>query len=170
MLALLLKPVRMLLTAFKQNDSHGQLAAGFVLGMLLGLLPKDNLFVAILSVLLLATHVNLGAAAVGTLIFSWLGVLTDPLTERLATALLTAPALRLTWTLLYNLPLAPWTHFNNTAVLGNLLLGGLLCYPMYRFAKYACDRWRPKLVELAVKHELVDLFTRAEKAFSWRFR
>jgi uncharacterized protein (TIGR03546 family) len=170
MLRVLLKPVRLVIKAFTSNDSPAQLAAGFALGMMIGLMPKGNLAAGVLSVLLLATRVNLGAAAAAAGAFSWLGMWTDPFAQFIGLSLLTAPSLRATWTSLYNLPLVPWTHFNNTLVLGNLLLAGCLFYPVYHLGKHACQRWRPWLAEKAKRHELVDLLARAENALSWRPR
>jgi uncharacterized protein (TIGR03546 family) len=170
MLRIVIRPVRLLIKAFTSNDSPPQLAAGFALGMMIGLVPKGNLVAAVLSVLLLATRVNLGAAAAAAGLFSWLAVLTDPLTQFVGLSLLTHPPLRSVWTYSYNLPVLPWTHFNNTAVLGNLLLGGCLFYPVYRFGKHACLRWRRWIVEKEKRHKLVDLFARSEKALSWRPR
>ena len=58
-------------------------------------------------------------------------------------------ALKPLWTCLYSLPVVPWTKFNNTVVLGNLVLGLLLYAPVY-FAFQTCalyyrENWKARV-------------------------
>ena len=55
-----LRPVRALLTLLSSADSPRQIALGFALGMLVGLVPKGNLIAVALVTLLFAARVNLG--------------------------------------------------------------------------------------------------------------
>jgi uncharacterized protein (TIGR03546 family) len=130
--------------AITAQDTPGQIAAGFALGMLLGLVPKGNLLAILLSLTIFASRANLGMAMVSALAFSILGPFCDPLTHRVGLALLTWNALEPTWSNLYNLPLVPWTAFNNTVVLGNLVLGIGLVYPTFHFARRFCERRRAR--------------------------
>ena len=62
--------------------------------------------------------------------------------------LLSSSLLRPLWTYLSDLPLMPWTNFHNSLVLGNVLLGLLLAYPVYRVAFMVFSRvksWRETL-------------------------
>ena len=77
MISAIFKPVRLMVKSFLETDSPGQLAAGLALGMMLGLIPKGNLFALVISVLLLGTRANLVSGALGTAAFAWLGMLTD---------------------------------------------------------------------------------------------
>jgi uncharacterized protein (TIGR03546 family) len=130
-------------------DSPRQVALGFALGMLLGLMPKGNLLVVLLSMVILSCRMNLAVAMLSTLTFSGVGMLADPLTHRLGLALLEWPLLRPLWTRLYSLPLVPWTDFNNTVVLGSFVLGLALLYPAYHLAWTVCERRRIKRAEKA---------------------
>jgi uncharacterized protein (TIGR03546 family) len=148
MLRMLVLPFRALVAALAAYDSPRGFAWGTALGMAWGLLPKDNLFSAALAVAVLATHANAAAAAVSAFVFSWVGGWCDPLAHRLGHALLTAQFLEGTWTWIYNLPLARWTRFNNTVVLGNALLASCLAFPTYRLAVACYTRHRAKAAEL----------------------
>jgi uncharacterized protein (TIGR03546 family) len=117
--------------AFGTHDTPRQLALGFAAGMVLGLLPKGNLLAVGVASAILMTRVNLGTAAIAALAFSVVGHVLDPLTDPLGSFVLSAEALRPTWKRLYDMPLAPWTSFNNTVVLGSFLLGLFLFYPAY---------------------------------------
>ncbi len=130
--------------AITAGDTPRQLAAGVALGMMLGLLPKGNLLAICLSMAICASRVNIAVAMLSALAFSSTGMLADPLTDRLGLMLLKWDVLRPMWTSLYNLPLAPWTAFNNTVVLGSCLLGTLLFYPTYRLAWLFFERLRAR--------------------------
>ncbi len=143
MFRLLLRPMRMLADLVTDAAAPSQIAWGIALGMLVGLIPKGNLTAWLLAVLVLATRANLGAAALSAFVFSWLGMLVDPLTHRLGLALLTSTMLRPFWDWLYGLPLVPWMRLHNTVVLGNLLLGSALLFPAYAIGLRAVDRLRP---------------------------
>jgi uncharacterized protein (TIGR03546 family) len=164
MLRKLLKPVQMLIDAFLETDTPGQLAAGLVLGMFLGLIPKGNLLAVAFSVVLLGTQANLVTGAIGTALFASLNVWTDRFTSQWGYWLLEHPTLKPHWARLYNVPLAAWTHFNNTVVLGSLVLGLALAVPVFLVTRWAVARWRAPLAEWVEKYKLGRLLTGTRKA------
>jgi len=107
------------------------LAAGFALGAALGLIPKGNLFAASFFLLFFLLRVNKGLALMAATFFTPIGYALDGPAHAIGLALLQAPALRGVWTALYDLPIVPLTRFNNTVVLGNLVLGLALFAPLY---------------------------------------
>lgn len=129
-------------SVFRTHDTPRQMAAGVALGLCLGLIPKGNLLAAVVCGAILATRVNLGSAMLAALVTSVLAPLADPLTHPIGWMLLTPSMLRPFWLRVYGLPLAPWTAFNNTVVLGNFVLGLLLTYPTYRWALPHFERWQ----------------------------
>jgi len=167
LLGKLLPPWRLLLKLFTEADASPQLAAGFALGMMIGLLPKGNLLAAVLAVVLLAVRVNLTAAATGTLLFTLVGLFLDPLTHRLGAALLGWGPLQSIWSCLYNWPIVPWTHFNNTVVLGSLLLGLVLVGPVFWAAWRAIERYRPWVVERIEKLRVARGLDTPDKLAKW---
>ncbi|MFH1920956.1 MAG: TIGR03546 family protein [Planctomycetota bacterium] len=168
MLLHLIRPVRFLAKVFTAAATPRQLALGFALGMLIGLVPKGNLIAATLMVVLLGTRVNLGTGLTGAVLFSWVGMLADPLTHRIGAALLTQASLEPMWAWLYQLPLAPWTAFNNTVVLGSLLFGLWLFYPIFRITELAARRCQPWAVEKLGKYRIIELLWGTEITASWR--
>jgi uncharacterized protein (TIGR03546 family) len=147
MLLRLIRPLRVLARLLTAAGTPRQLALGLAMGMLIGMVPKGNLTAVVLTVMLLAGRFNLGAGMVAAAVFSWLGMLVDPLSHRIGQALLTCPSLQPTWAFLYDQPLAPWTGFHNTVVLGSLLLGLWLFYPVYRLAEPAFAHVVPRVVD-----------------------
>lgn len=164
----LIRPVRLLTKVFAVAATPRQLALGFALGMLIGLVPKGNLTAAALTVVFLGTRVNLGTGLAGAVLFSWIGMLTDPLTHRIGAALLTQASLEPMWAWLYQLPLAPWTALNNTVVLGSLLLGLWLFYPVFRLTELIVRRCQPWAVEKLGKYRIIERLWGTEIAASWR--
>jgi len=168
MLTSILRFVRSFGQALTETEAPRWVALGAALGMTIGLMPKGNLCVAVLSVVLLATRANLLAAAVSTAVFSWVGAWTDPVAHRLGLALLTPAWLKPYWAWLFELPLVPWTRLNNTVVLGSLVLGLFLFYPVYRLSKLGFARYRDRIVEKLQQYRAAKVLSGAEKLIRWR--
>jgi uncharacterized protein (TIGR03546 family) len=163
-LSFLLRPVRFFVRALVDQDTPRQLALGFALGMVCGLVPKGNLIAMTLMFIICGSRVNLGTASLGVFVFSWVGLLTDPLSHEIGLWLLTHESLQAFWTGLYNLPIVPWTRFNNTIVLGSLVIGLMMFYPTYRLAKSRFAVWQPKWAERIKKFKIARILLGAEYA------
>ena len=92
-----------------------------------------------------------------------IGYAVDGIAHRLGLALLKAPALNGLWTALYDLPIVPLTRFNNTVVLGNLVLGAILYLPLYFFFLRFVVWYKDNLAEKVERLKVVQAF----KAMSW---
>ena len=57
-------------------------------------------------------------------------------------ALLGAPALQTLWTNWYNIPLVPYTNFNNSVTLGSFVFWLVAAVPLYFLGKVAIARYR----------------------------
>jgi uncharacterized protein (TIGR03546 family) len=126
-----LRTLKDLLLALHGGTEPRHLAAGFALGAALGLVPKGNLFGAGFFLLFFLFNVDKGMAFLSAGFFTLFAYMIDPLAHALGYALLKAGPLQGLWTALYGLPIVPWTRFNNTVVLGNLVLGLILFAPLY---------------------------------------
>lgn len=126
-----LRLLKNLAAALHGGSDPRHLAAGFALGAALGLVPKGNLFAVVFLLLFFALRLNKGLALLAAAFFTPVGYAVDGLAHTIGLALLNASALRGLWTALYDLPIVPLTRFNNTVVLGNLVLGLALFAPLY---------------------------------------
>lgn len=170
MLRTVISPLRSVLAVLADSDGSRRLALGAALGMLLGLVPKGNLLAAVFSVVLLASRANLVAAALSVSLFTGVGMLLDPVAHRIGLLLLESAWLEPFWTWLYNQPLSAWTAFNNTVVLGQVVLGLMLAWPVYWLAGLGLDAWRPWLVERAARWRVDKVLARAESASQWSWQ
>ena len=162
MLSRFFGPIRYLLGALVAGDSPRQLALGFTVGMMIGLVPKGNLIAVGLLLVLLSTRLNVATGMVAAALFSWIGALADPLSHRIGLALLSAEGCQPIWAFLYDLPLAPWTALNNTVVCGSLALGAWLFYPTFRVSHRFFRAWQPWLIRKLDTLNLSYLLTRTE--------
>lgn len=126
-----LRPLRQIVQALLAHDAANQLALGFALGMVLGLVPKGNLIAVSLFVLLFSLRVNKGVSMLAAFAFSCVGPALDPFADKLGAHILSAGSLQPTYAALFQLPLGPWFDFNNTVVIGSLVIGLWAFYPAY---------------------------------------
>jgi uncharacterized protein (TIGR03546 family) len=108
-----------------------QIAAGFAMGMIAGLVP--SLFILIVIILLFVIlDVNISSGLLATAIFGIIGYLIDPLSHSIGYAILVQIGfLRPIWTILYNTPIIPLSGFNNTVIMGNMVLAIILFIPVF---------------------------------------
>ena len=148
------RPFRYLVEVFLAADSPRQLAVGVMLGMMIGLVPKGNLIAVGLLVLLFALRANLATGTIAAVLFSWMVFFLDPISHRIGHAVLGAERLQPIWAYLYDLPLVPWTSFNNTVVFGSLILGICLSYPVYRVSRRMFEVYQPWMLERLEAYKL----------------
>jgi len=158
-----LSSLRSVVLALHGGSDPRHLAAGFALGAALGLVPKGNLFALVFFLLFFVFNVDSGMAALSAVVFTAVGYLIDPAAHAVGRALLTAGFLRPLWTALYDLPVVPLTRFNNTVVLGNLVIG-LLLYPfLYYAALRAVRAYHERYKERVERWKIVQAF----KGWGW---
>lgn len=140
-----LKILAKFVQAMREGQTPHQIAAGFGLGFLIGLMPFFTLQGLLFLLILLFLNVNLAAGTLAIILCSLIAYLFDPLFHDLGYFLLTGiPALMGAWETLYNLPLAPLTRFNNTVVLGSFVSGLVLFIPVYLGMKKFVVLYRTK--------------------------
>ena len=140
------KLLRGALAALAGRTEPRELAAAVALGMSLALIPKANLLAQLLLALLFILKINTGLALASSAAFLLATPLTDPLADAIGYLLLVkAGWLTPFWTRLYDLPVVPWTSFNNTLVLGNAVLAALLFIPVYLAARAGITRYQEQI-------------------------
>jgi uncharacterized protein (TIGR03546 family) len=123
--------VRRIVRSLVASTAPGQLAVGFTIGMIIGVLPKTNLIALSLCLLLFSLRCNKGLGLAAAIAFSFVSAWTDPFAHKLGLAALNFGPLQTTYASVLSLPLGPWLGFNNTVVMGSFLLGIYTAYPVY---------------------------------------
>lgn len=153
----MLRPFRLFFKALVVDATPRQMAFGFALGVLVGLVPKGNLLAIGLMMLLCSLRVNLGVGFATIFVTSWAGMLLDPITHRIGEFLLKSETLRPLWETMSDTALLPWTDFNNTVVLGSFVLGAGAFGPLYVLSRPIFGLVTPRLVTWAQRFRLVSL-------------
>lgn len=162
MTTFLLRPVRQLAQALTDNESPRQIAWGFVLGMMIGLIPKGNLLLVALTLLLCALRVNKSAGLLAAGLFSLVGFAFDGLAHHIGTIVLLWEPARPVHIWLYELPLGPWLGVNNTVVVGQLILGIYFAFPVYYFVHRFARQIQPRLSKWLMRYRIIRWLRGAE--------
>jgi len=129
--------------ALRSHDSPSQIAWGITLGTILGLTPFFTFHNFILIILIILIKVNLSAVVFSLILYSLLGYVLDPVFHAIGfTLLVNVDFLQPVWVWLYNLPIAPFTRFNNTVVIGSLVFALVLLIPHYLLFKKLVLKYR----------------------------
>ncbi len=161
--------LRQFVKGLTSDTDPSQIGWGIALGFVIGLIPKGNLTAQLLLLLLMALKVNIPFGLLTMFAVSFLNPLADRLTDPLGYALLTAGPLAPLWTALYNMPVAPWTGFNNTVLLGGLLAGAILFVPVYFAGRRFGVFYNEKLRDRVMNSKLVKGL-KASFLFDWYFK
>ena len=138
----LLKLIQSIIKTLHSEGTPGQVAAGMALGAALGLTPLMNVHNLVVLSLLVLFNVSFGGGMLGWALFVPLGFILDPVFHAIGLGLLGAPSLRGLWTSMYNMPLVPYTNFNNTIVLGSVVGWLGLAVPIFFASRLAVARYR----------------------------
>ena len=112
-------------------DSSKSIVLAIVLGLIAGFLPTVNFFTILIFFIVLVLRIPIGLFIASFGVFKIFGFFLDPVFNKIGLYLLTTDILKPFWTFLYNIPFFRWSGFNNTIVMGSLVLGivfGIILY------------------------------------------
>lgn len=132
-MTILLKQIFSLIKLLNSETGHNQIAAGVAAGFILGMSPMLSLQSILVFLCLFVFRIQIGMAFISAFFFAFVAWILDPLFHAFGSALLEANALQGIWTTLYNMPLVPFTRFNNSIVMG-AGVAALLLSPLIFFA------------------------------------
>ncbi|MCR4662641.1 MAG: TIGR03546 family protein [Endomicrobiaceae bacterium] len=154
----LLKMLKQVIVIFQTDISPNQIAWGFALGAILGLVP--NMFMKlVLFIVIMMFRVNVSAAFLAWAVYEILSFALDPLFDSLGYYILNIGSLNSFYTYLYNLPVVPFTKFNNTVVMGSLVVGIILIIPNMIIAKKLLIYYRTHLREKVYQWKIVKILS-----------
>lgn len=135
-----------LLRVLHSETGIHQVATGFAAGFVLGMTPILSIQSLLVFMFILFFRIQFGAALVGAFIFSFVAFAMDPLFHSVGVALLEKESLVGLWTALYNMPLVPYTRFNNTIVLGAGVVAICLTPVVYGLSYLLIKKYRATVV------------------------
>jgi uncharacterized protein (TIGR03546 family) len=139
----LLKFLQSLAKTLHSEGTPTQIGLGVALGAALGLTPIANAHNLLVLLLLAVLNVSFGAGMLAWGIFVPVGFMLDPVFDRVGHWLLVdATSLRPLWTTWDNTPVLALTNFNNTVVLGSVVVWLALFVPLWLASRLAVVRYR----------------------------
>lgn len=141
----MIKALAKTIVALNTNVRKEHIASGFAWGLLLALVPAGNLVWILLFFVSFFLKNNHGIQLLVIALLKLVLPLAAPLLDAFGYSILTMGALEGVFTLLYNLPLAPFTRFNNTLVMGGLATGLVLWLPAFLAVRAAVPVYRNTL-------------------------
>ena len=155
----MLKLIAKFLKILNSEAEPGQISLAFCLAMIAGLTPLFSLHNLLVLLLACVLRVNLAAFLLGLFAFTGIAYLFDPLFSQLGLVLLTASPLHSLWTSLYNLTLFRLENFNNSIVMGSLVVALVLFVPLYLLCNLLISKYREHLLRWVMKSQLMKIFT-----------
>jgi len=172
---LILKYIAKLFKILRSAATPEQIAGGLILGMIPGLTPLGSLHNLVVLFLIIILNVNIAMAIFSFIVFSGIAYLLDPLFHDLGFFVLAdITALKGMWTSLYNIPVFALSSFNNTVVMGSLLISILLLFPVFLLSKKGVLAYREKLDPRLQKLKIVQMvkgtkfYSVYDKISNWR--
>ncbi len=163
----ILQLISKFIKVLRAGESPGLIAGGITLGFIVGLTPFWTLQNILLLLLAVLTKVNLASVFFSMFAFGAAAFLLDPFFHNLGFVVLARlDALYPTWTALFNLPLAPFTRFNNTVVMGSLLTAIVLAFPVYRGARSGIIAYRERFAARLENSKIVKAI-KSSFLFKW---
>jgi len=162
MLSLLAK----LLKILNSEAEPSQISLAFGFALISGFLSFFSPFNLLILLLVLFFRVNLSAYILGTVFFSGVAYLLDPLFHRFGFSVLTLPALEGLWTSLYGSTLWRIQRFNNSVVMGGIVFSLLFFMPLVLASNVLVRKYRERVLVWVRKTRLMQIVT-ASKLYSF---
>jgi uncharacterized protein (TIGR03546 family) len=138
----ILNLLRSLVKTLHSDGTPGQIAAGIALGAALGLTPIANAHNVVVLLLLAVLNVSFAAGLFAMAAFVPIGFMFDPIFDRIGRMLLMDESLRPMWTAMDNVPGLALTNFNNTVVLGSVVVWAALFIPLFVATRVGVLKYR----------------------------
>jgi uncharacterized protein (TIGR03546 family) len=153
-----------LFKALNANQHPTQIAFSFVLGMIMGLTPLFFAHNIITLALIFILRINLSAVIVAFIVFSGFAYLLDPVFNQIGLILLKEASLEPLFTDMYNQAIWQILHFNNSIVIGSVVVSYLLAVPAFIIFLILVKTYRKRFLTWVTKLKIVKWISRSQKA------
>jgi uncharacterized protein (TIGR03546 family) len=168
-MTLILKQIFSFLKLLNSETGTTSLAAGIACGFILGMGPFLSLQGLLILLIALIFRIQIGAVFLSAFFFSFIAWVFDPFFHMLGMSLLEMSTLKPLWTTLYNLPLIPFTRFNNSIIMGAGVLALILSPFIFVLSKALIKRYRVAVVERFKQTKLWKVI-KSTTLFKWYYQ
>lgn len=146
-MTLLLKQIFAFLKLLNSDQGTNQIAAGIACGFVLGMTPFFSLQSILIFLCIFFFRIQAGAAFLSAFFFAFVAYILDPVFHQVGSVILEMPSLHGLFTSLYNLPIIPFTRFNNSIVMGSGVVSIVLAPFVFILAKQLVIKYRVTVVD-----------------------
>ncbi len=149
-----------LIVALNSNSRPSELASGIAFGFLLALIPGSNLlWIGIFVITFFLKH-NIAAMLLSMGLFKLFISVFDPFLDQIGWFVLNIPQLNNFFTALNNIPLIPYSNFNNSMVMGGFIVGIILWLPVFFLCIFLVKIYRVKIAYRIAESKFVKAIKR----------
>ncbi len=165
-MTLLLKQIFAFFQLLNSDTGRDQLAAGLACGIILGFAPFFSLQTILVLILVFFFRIQLGAAFLSAFFFKFVAYAFDPIADILGRNILETEALRPIFVKIYNMPILPFTRFNDSIVMGSLVISVILTIPGFFIFRHLVERYRIVVVA-RIRETKIWKAMAASKFYNW---
>ncbi len=162
-MTLIFKQLFALLKLLNSEKGEKSIAVGFACGLILGFAPVFSLQTLLVIFVILLFRVQAGAAFASAFFFAFIAWILDPVFDSVGSVILEMDVFSGIFTTLYNMPIIPFTKFNNSIVMGAGIVSIILSPFIYVISKKMIVKYRVTVVKRLEKTK----FWKAVKATSF---
>ena len=168
-MGLILKQLFAFIKLLNSDTGNISLSLGMTCGFILGMTPVLSLHSLIIFLILFFFRIQIGAALITAFFFKFVAYLLDPVFHYVGSKVLEMESLQSFFTTLYNMPLIPYTRFNNSIVMGSAVVTFALSPVVYLMSQYFIVKYR-ELVVARFKQTKVWKAVEATKFYQWYYK
>lgn len=165
-MTLILKQLFNLFKLLNSDNGENQLAAGIACGLILGFAPGFSIQTILVVTIIFFFRVQMGAAFTSAFFFSIIAWMLDPVFDSIGQVVLELSAFKSLYTIMYNLPILPFTKFYNSVVMGAMVVAVILFPIVFILSKLLIVKYR---VNVVAKFQETKFFKalKATKFYKW---
>jgi uncharacterized protein (TIGR03546 family) len=154
-----------LLKVLNSEDSPNKIALAVVLAAFVGFTPLTAPHNLLILFIVLLFRINLTMFLISFGVFTLLAYLLDPASHTIGLMLLQSDSLGDLWTILYNNTFWRLMAFNNSIILGSLVITTLIAAPLFFLCRFLVLNYR-NVIMAWVKKSRLAIWLRSGKLFS----
>ncbi len=168
-MGLILKQLFSFIKLLNSDTGTISLAMGMTCGFILGMTPSLSLHSLIIFLILFFFRIQIGAALVMAFFFKFVAFILDPAFHAVGSKMLELPSLQGFYTTLYNMPLIPFTRFNNSIVMGSAVITFILSPFVFIMSRIFIVKYRATVVARFKETKLWKAIE-ATKFYQWYYK
>lgn len=168
-MGLLLKQIFGFLKLLNSDTGTNQIASGIAAGFILGMTPFISLQSLLIFFLMFIFRIQIGAAFLSAFFFAFAAYLLDPVFHSVGLQILSLESLQPIFIQLFNMPIIPFTRFNNTIVMGSGVVSIILAPFIYILARILVQKYRVTVVE-RLKQTKAWKAIKATSIYKWYYK